>query len=75
MRKGQTRNARAKGARIGRPQTTLDDVPANFLRYDPVHKSASFDPTVYADALGGPLRLCGIGEQRRISISGCWRGK
>ena len=29
------RNARAKGARIGRPQTTLDDIPANFLRHYP----------------------------------------
>jgi Site-specific recombinases, DNA invertase Pin homologs len=33
------RNARAKGARIGRPQTTLDDIPANFLRHYPAFKS------------------------------------
>ena len=32
-------NAAAKGARIGRPQTTKDDVPAIFLRHYPSYKS------------------------------------
>ena len=32
-------NAAAKGARIGRPQTTKDDVPAIFLRHYPAYKS------------------------------------
>ena len=32
-------NARAKGAKIGRPQTTKDDVPAIFLRHYPAYKS------------------------------------
>ena len=32
-------NAAAKGSRIGRPQTTMDDVPAIFLRHYPAYKS------------------------------------
>lgn len=32
-------NAKAKGARIGRPQKTADDVPANFLRHYPSYKA------------------------------------
>ena len=31
-------NARAKGAKIGRPQATVDDIPAVFLRYYPAYK-------------------------------------
>ena len=31
-------NAAAKGSRIGRPQTTKDDVPAIFLRHYPAYK-------------------------------------
>ncbi len=47
------RKARAKGARIGRPQTTLDDIPANFLRHYPQYKKGAFNLTELA-------RLCGI---------------
>ena len=32
-------NARAKGAKIGRPQATADDIPANFLRHYPAFKN------------------------------------
>ena len=32
-------NAKAKGAKIGRPQATADDIPANFLRHYPAYKS------------------------------------
>ena len=32
-------NAKAKGARIGRPQLTADQVPASFLRHYPTYKS------------------------------------
>ena len=32
-------NARAKGARIGRPQLTADQIPASFLRHYPAYKS------------------------------------
>ena len=31
-------NARAKGAKIGRPQATADDIPAVFLRHYPAYK-------------------------------------
>ena len=32
-------NAKAKGARIGRPQMTAEDVPAQFLRHYPAYKA------------------------------------
>ena len=32
-------NARAKGAKIGRPQATVDDIPAVFLRHYPAFKN------------------------------------
>jgi len=47
------RNARAKGARIGRPQTMLDDIPANFLRHYTQYKKGAFNLTELA-------RLCDI---------------
>ena len=31
-------NAKAKGAKIGRPQATADDIPAVFLRHYPAYK-------------------------------------
>ena len=33
------RNARAKGAKIGRPQATVEDIPAVFLRHYPAFKN------------------------------------
>ena len=47
------RNAKAKGKPIGRPQTMLDDIPANFLRHYPQYKKGAFNLTELA-------RLCGI---------------
>ena len=32
-------NAKAKGAKIGRPQAAADDIPANFLRHYPAFKN------------------------------------
>ena len=32
-------NARARGAKIGRPQATADDIPAVFLRHYPAYKN------------------------------------
>ena len=32
-------NARAKGRKLGRPQTTKDDIPSSFLRHYPAYKS------------------------------------
>ena len=46
-------NTAAKGAKIGRPQTTLDDIPANFLRHYPAYKNGAFNLTELA-------RLCSI---------------
>ena len=34
-------NAKAKGAQIGRPHTTVEDIPASFLRHYPLYKSGS----------------------------------
>ena len=51
--KSGLRNAKAKGKPIGRPQTTLDDIPANFLRHYPQYKKGAFNLTELA-------RLCGI---------------
>ena len=47
------RNAKAKGAKIGRPQTTLDDIPANFLRHYPAYKNGAYNLTELA-------RLCAV---------------
>lgn len=46
-------NAAAKGKRIGRPKTTLDDIPVNFLRHYPAYKNGAFNLTELA-------RLCNI---------------
>ncbi len=39
------RNAAAKGAKIGRPQTSLDELPADFLRHYPAYQNGSFNLT------------------------------
>ena len=36
-------NAAAKGARIGRPQITVDDLPSGFLRHYPAYKSGQLN--------------------------------
>jgi DNA invertase Pin-like site-specific DNA recombinase len=36
-------NAKAKGAKIGRPQTTLEDVPALFLRHYPAYRAGQLN--------------------------------
>ena len=47
------RNAKAKGKHIGRPKTTLDDIPACFLRHYPSYKKGAFNLSELA-------RLCNI---------------
>ncbi len=47
------RNAAAKGAKLGRPQTTIDDIPNSFLRHYPAYKNGAFNLTELA-------RLCNI---------------
>lgn len=61
------RNAAAKGAKIGRPQTTLDDIPANFLRHYPQYKKGAFNLTELA-------RLCDISRTTAYKYIGLLEG-
>lgn len=46
-------NARAKGAKIGRPQTTINEILPKFLRHYPAYKSGQLNISDLA-------RLCGL---------------
>jgi DNA invertase Pin-like site-specific DNA recombinase len=46
-------NAKAKGARIGRPQTTSDDIPPVFYRHYPSFKNKSLNLSEFS-------RVCGM---------------
>ena len=46
-------NARAKGKQIGRPQVTVENIPAIFLRHYPAYKNGSLNISELA-------RVCGI---------------
>ena len=46
-------NARAKGARIGRPQTTPDQIPPVFFRHYPAFKAGNLNLSEFA-------RVCGM---------------
>ena len=46
-------NAKAKGARIGRPQVTADDIPAVFLRHYPAYRNKQLNVSELA-------RVCDI---------------
>lgn len=46
-------NARAKGKRIGRPQVTVDSIPAIFLRHYPAYKNGGLNVSELA-------RVCGM---------------
>ena len=41
-------NAKAKGAKIGRPQATADDIPAVFLRHYPAFKNKQLNVSEFA---------------------------
>ena len=41
-------NAKAKGVKIGRPQLTADNIPANFYRHDPAYKSGQLNLSEFA---------------------------
>lgn len=41
-------NARAKGRKIGRPQTTRDSIPASFLRHYPAYKNGQLNLSEFA---------------------------
>jgi len=61
------RNAAAKGVKIGRPQTTLDDIPANYLRHYPQYKKGAFNLTELA-------RLCDISRTTAYKYIGLLEG-
>ena len=46
-------NARDKGRKIGRPQTTKDDIPANFYKHYPSYASGNMNVSELA-------RICGL---------------
>ena len=46
-------NAKAKGAKIGRPQATADDIPATFLRHYPAYKNKQLNVSELA-------RICAL---------------
>lgn len=48
-------NAKAKGATIGRPHTTVDHIPAAFLKFYPSYKNGKLTATEFA-------RVSGIGR-------------
>ena len=45
--------AKAKGSAIGRPQTTIDDIPTLFLKHYPAYKSKALNLSEFA-------RVCGL---------------
>ena len=49
-------NARAKGKHIGRPETTIDDIPDRFLRYYALYQAQGFSVAELA-------RLAGVSRQ------------
>ena len=46
-------NARDKGRKIGRPQTTRDDIPANFYKHYPSYAAGNLNVSEFA-------RVCGL---------------
>ena len=46
-------NAKAKGAKIGRPKTTVGDIPASFFRHYPAYKNRQLNLSELA-------RVCGL---------------
>ncbi len=53
--------------KTGRPQTTLDDIPANFLRHNPQYKNGAFNLTELA-------RLCDISRTTAYKYIGLLEG-
>ena len=46
-------NARDKGRKIGRPQTTKDDIPANFYKHYPLYAAGNLNVSEL-------VRICGL---------------
>ena len=51
--KSGMQNAKAKGKRVGRPQTTKDDIPAAFYKHYPLFAAKKMNVSEFA-------RLCGL---------------
>ena len=60
-------NARAKGAKIGRPQATADDIPAVFLRHYPAYKNRQLNVSELA-------RVCGLSRTTVYKYIGLLEG-
>ena len=60
-------NAAAAGKRIGRPQTTIDDIPASFLRHYPAYINGAFNLVELA-------RLCNISRTTAYKYLGLLEG-
>lgn len=61
-------NARDKGAVIGRPKTTLDELPSGFLRHYPKYKVGDLTLTELA-------RLCDISRQTAYKYKEIYEGR
>ena len=60
-------NARAKGAVIGRPKTTIDNLPTGFIRHYPKYKAGDLTLTELA-------RLIGVSRQSIYKYIGIYEG-
>jgi len=60
-------NAKAKGAKIGRPQATVEDIPAAFLRHYPAYKSKQLNVSELA-------RVCDISRTTAYKYIGLLEG-
>ena len=60
-------NAKAKGAKIGRPQATADDIPAAFLRHYPAYKNKQLNMSELA-------RVCDISRTTAYKYIGLLEG-
>lgn len=60
-------NAKAKGAKIGRPQTTADQIPQIFYRHYPSFKSGSLNLSEFA-------RVCGLSRTTVYKYIGILEG-
>ena len=65
--KSGLQNAKAKGAKIGRPQATADDIPAAFLRHYPAYKSKRLNVSELA-------RVCDISRTTAYKYIGLLEG-
>ena len=60
-------NARAKGRKIGRPQVTVDDIPASFLRHYPAYKAGRMNLSELA-------RICDLSRTTAYKYVGLLEG-